>query len=198
MTEHEDILGKIVSLAKRRGFIFQGSEIYGGLAGVYDYGPLGVELRHNIKEYFWKSFIADRDDVYGMGAAILMPTRVWEASGHTELFTDPLVECKSCHKRFRADQESELNSHAEEHGHGKATEFKGFTEPKKFNLLVDTKLGAVEETKTQVSLRGEITQGVHVNFKKILDSMHPKLPFGVGQIGKAFRNEITPKDFLFR
>ncbi len=133
-----------------------------------------------------------------MGAAILMPTRVWEASGHTELFTDPLVECKSCHKRFRADQESELNNHAEEHGLEKETEFKGFTEPKKFNLLVDTKLGAVEETKTQVSLRGEITQGVHVNFKNILDSMHPKLPFGIGQIGKAFRNEITPKDFLFR
>jgi len=185
---------KIVSLAKRRGFIFQGSEIYGGLAGIYDYGPLGVELRHNIKQYFWTKFISDREDVYGMSAAILMPARVWEASGHTELFTDPLVECKICNERVRADQPEAILDHEKKHIKEKVE----WTEPVKFNLLVETKLGSSEKSKVDVNLRGEITQGVHVNFKNILDSMHPKLPFGIGQIGKAFRNEITPRDFLFR
>jgi len=189
-------LEKITSLAKRRGFIFPGSEIYGGLSGIYDYGPLGVELRHNIKQYFWDKFIAEREDVYGMSAAILMPTRVWEASGHTELFTDPLVECKICHERVRADQPEAIADH--ESAHKKDKGKMEWSEPKVFNLLVGTKLGASEKTASQVYLRGEITQGVHVNFKNILDSMHPKLPFGIGQIGKAFRNEITPRDFLFR
>ena len=192
----EDVLGKIVSLAKRRGFIFQGSEIYGGLAGVYDYGPLGVELRHNIKQHFWDIFIAMRDDVYGMSAAILMPARVWEASGHTELFTDPLVECKICHERIRADQPEAIRDH--ESRHAKDKKQVSWSDPSVFNLLVGTKLGSSEKTATPVYLRGEITQGVHVNFKNVLDSMHPKLPFGIGQIGKAFRNEITPRDFLFR
>jgi glycyl-tRNA synthetase len=196
MAETEDKMEKIVSLAKRRGFVFQGSEIYGGLAGVFDYGPLGVELRNNIKQYFWEKFIAERDDVYGMGASILMPARVWEASGHTELFTDPLVECKVCHARFRADQTEVIAEH--ESMHEKKKEKVEWSEPKIFNLLVATKLGASADTATDVYLRGEITQGVHVNFKNVLDSMHPKLPFGIGQIGKAFRNEITPRDFLFR
>lgn len=187
---------KVVSLCKRRGFVFQGSEIYGGLAGIYDYGPLGVELRHNIKKHFWKKFITDRDDVYGMSAAILMPERVWEASGHTELFTDPLVECKLCHERVRADQPEVIYDHEERHKKEKKTT--EWSEPRVFNLLVETKLGASEKSATAVYLRGEITQGVHVNFKNVLDSMHPKLPFGIGQIGKAFRNEITPRDFLFR
>ncbi|OGF61634.1 glycine--tRNA ligase [Candidatus Giovannonibacteria bacterium RIFCSPHIGHO2_01_FULL_45_33] len=193
-------LEKIVSLAKRRGFIFAGSEIYGGLSGIYDYGPLGVELRHNIKQYFWDKFIAEREDVYGMSAAILMPKRVWEASGHTELFTDPLVECKICHERVRADQPEAIADHEGTHRSTGSRQAKkmGWSEPKVFNLLVGTKLGASEATASQVYLRGEITQGVHVNFKNILDSMHPKLPFGIGQIGKAFRNEITPRDFLFR
>ena len=184
---------KIVSLCKRRGFVFQGSEIYGGLAGIYDYGPRGVELRHNIKQYFWDKFISEREDVYGMGAAILMPARVWEASGHTELFTDPLVECKICHERARADQSEAIADHEKTH-----KEKVEWTQPLKFNLLVESKLGASEKTQVDVNLRGEITQGVHVNFKNILDSMHPKIPFGIGQIGKAFRNEITPRDFLFR
>ncbi|KKQ78057.1 MAG: glycine--tRNA ligase [Candidatus Zambryskibacteria bacterium RIFCSPLOWO2_01_FULL_39_39] len=185
---------KVVSLCKRRGFIFQGSEIYGGLAGIFDYGPMGVELRHNIKQYFWQKFIVEREDVYGMGAAILMPEKVWQASGHTELFTDPLVECKICHERVRADQPEAISDHEKTHKKEKVE----WTEPVKFNMLVGTKLGAAEKTANQVYLRGEITQGVHVNFKNILDSMHTKIPFGIGQIGKAFRNEITPRDFLFR
>jgi glycyl-tRNA synthetase len=132
--------------------------------------------------------------MYGMGASILMPAKVWEASGHTELFTDPLVECKICHERVRADQPEAIKDHEEKHKKEKVE----WSEPRVFNLLVETKLGASEATAQKVYLRGEITQGVHVNFKNILDSMHPKFPFGVGQIGKAFRNEITPRDFLFR
>jgi len=191
-----DLMEKVVSLCKRRGFVFQGSEIYGGLSGIYDYGPLGVELRHNIKQYFWEKFINDRDDVYGVGAAILMPEKVWEASGHVGKLglVDPVVECNICHERVRADQIEAIVDHQAKHKKEKIE----WSEPKVFNLLVETKLGASEETATKVYLRGEITQGVHVNFKNVLDSMHPKMPFGIGQIGKAFRNEITPRDFLFR
>lgn len=196
MDEKDNKMDKIISLCKRRGFVFQGSEIYGGLAGIFDYGPLGVELRHNIKQYFWQKFIIEREDVYGMGAAILMPEKVWEASGHLELFTDPLVECKICHERVRADQPEAISDHEKTHKNEKKKV--EWTEPITFNLLVGSKLGASEKTATQVYLRGEITQGVHVNFKNVLDSMHPKIPFGIGQIGKAFRNEITPRDFLFR
>ncbi len=195
MTEkNPELMDKIISLCKRRGFVFQGSEIYGGLAGMWDYGPLGVELRHNIKQHFWNKFIAERDDVYGMSTAILMPARVWEASGHTNSFTDPLVECKICHTRIRADQEDAIAEHEKTHKKEKVE----WSEPKVFNLLVETHLGAVQDEGSLAYLRGEITQGVHVNFKNILDSMHPKLPFGIGQIGKAFRNEITPGNFLFR
>jgi glycyl-tRNA synthetase len=192
----ENKMDKIISLCKRRGFVFPGSEIYGGLAGIYDYGPLGVELRHNIKQYFWQKFIIERDDVYGIGAAILMPARVWEASGHTGMagLVDPLVECKICHERVRADQPEVIIEHENTHKKERVE----WTEPTIFNLLVESKLGASEKSSTQVYLRGEITQGVHVNFKNIMDSIHPKIPFGVGQIGKAFRNEITPRDFLFR
>ncbi len=191
-----NVMEKIVSLCKRRGFIFPGSEIYGGMAGLYDYGPLGVELRHNIKQHFWQSFIGNRDEVYGLSASILMPARVWEASGHMDSFTDPLVECKTCHARIRADQADAISEH--EAVHQKKKEICQWSEPKVFNLLVKTHLGAVEDDASVAYLRGEITQGVHVNFKNILDSMHPKLPFGIGQIGKAFRNEITPGNFIFR
>lgn len=194
--KENELMEKVVSLCKRRGFIFQGSEIYGGLAGIFDYGPLGVELRHNIKQYFWNKFVSDREDIYGMSAAILMPEKVWEASGHTELFTDPLVECKICHERVRADQPENISDH--ENKHIKEKEKMEWSEPRVFNLLVETRLGASEATSNKVYLRGEITQGVHVNFKNILDSMHPKIPFGMAQIGKAFRNEITPRDFIFR
>lgn len=187
-------LEKIVSLAKRRGFIYPGSEIYGGLGGTWDYGPLGVELKNNIKKAFWKSMVYGREDVVGLDAAILMNPKVWEASGHVAAFTDPLVECKICHQRFRADHEELLKDH--EAGHkGKKVEW---TEPKKFNLLVEARLGVVEEEKSKVYLRGEITQGVHVNFKNVLDSTRQQIPFGIAQIGKAFRNEITPGNFTFR
>ncbi len=187
-------LEKIVSLAKRRGFTFSGSEIYGGLAGTWDYGPLGVELKNNIKKAFWQSMVYDRDDVVGLDAAILMNPKVWEASGHVEAFADPLVECKVCHERLRADQKDEINKHEASHA-GKKVEW---TEPKKFNLLVEAKLGVIEDAKQKVYLRGEITQGVHVNFKNVLDSTRAKIPFGIAQIGKAFRNEITPGNFTFR
>ncbi|MDB5253953.1 MAG: glycyl-tRNA synthetase [Parcubacteria group bacterium] len=196
MAAEMDVMEKIISLCKRRGFVFQGSEIYGGLAGVWDYGPLGVELRYNIKQHFWRKFVVERDDIYGLNASILMPERVWEASGHLDSFTDPLVECKVCHARLRADQEDEIRAHEE--GHQKKGEKVEWSEPKVFNLLVETHLGAVENEKSKAYLRGEITQGVQVNFKNILDSMHPKLPFGIAQIGKAFRNEITPGNFIFR
>ena len=188
------LLEKIVALSKRRGFIFPGSEIYGGLGGTWDYGPLGVELKNNIKREFWRSMVYERDDVVGLDAAILMNPKVWEASGHVEAFADPLVECKICHERFRADQPEEIQKHESTHK-GKKPEW---TEPRKFNLLVEAKLGVVEDKKDKVYLRGEITQGVHVNFKNVLDSTRVQIPFGIAQIGKAFRNEITPGNFTFR
>ena len=188
------LLEKIVALSKRRGFIFPGSEIYGGLGGTWDYGPLGVELKNNIKREFWKSMVYERNDVVGIDAAILMNPKVWEASGHVEAFADPLVECKICHERFRADQPEEIQKHESTHK-GKKPEW---TEPRKFNLLVEAKLGVVEDKKDKVYLRGEITQGVHVNFKNVLDSTRVQIPFGIAQIGKAFRNEITPGNFTFR
>lgn len=191
--KNQELMEKVVALCKRRGFVFPGSEIYGGLSGVYDYGPYGVNLRHNIKEHFWKKFVTEREDVYALGPAILMPSRVWEASGHTELFTDPLVECKICHERVRADQPEAISDHEKTH-----KEKVEWTEPVTFNLLVETKLGSSVKSQVNVNLRGEITQGVHVNFKNIIDTMHPRIPFGIAQIGKAFRNEITPRDFLFR
>ncbi|MDO8590865.1 MAG: glycine--tRNA ligase [bacterium] len=206
----EDLMEKIVSLCKRRGFIYQGSEIYGGLAGTWDYGPLGSELDSNIKNYWMKKFVRERDDIYKMDAAIMMHPRVWEASGHTEGFNDPLVEDKVTHKRYRADHILEgagvnvKNMSVGDMGKKmielklKSPDGNLLTEPKVFNLLVEAGIGAVEGQKERVFLRGEITQGVHVNFKNVLDSMHPKIPFGIAQIGKAFRNEIVPGNFLFR
>lgn len=184
---------KLTSLAKRRGFIFPGSEIYGGLSGTWDYGPLGVELKRNIKNEFWRRTVQERPDIVGLDAAILMSPKVWEASGHLESFADPLVECKKCHKRFRADeiQNSKFPSACPDCGGA-------LTEPKAFNLMVEVYLGVIEGEKTKTYLRGEITQGVHVNFKNVIDSTRVKLPFGVAQIGKAFRNEITPGGFTFR
>ncbi|MEK7541974.1 MAG: glycine--tRNA ligase [Patescibacteria group bacterium] len=196
MTDSKSQMEKVVSLAKRRGFIFPGSEIYGGLAGTWDYGPLGVEMKNNIKREWWRAMVYERDDVVGMDAAILMNPKVWEASGHTEAFSDPLVECKTCHERLRADHPKEIETHAA--AHTKKNESVSWTEPRQFNLLVEAKLGAVEGQKDSVYLRGEITQGVHVNFKNVLDSSRVKIPFGVAQIGKAFRNEITPGNFIFR
>lgn len=187
---------KITALAKRRGFIFPGSEIYGGLAGTWDYGPLGTELKFNFKQAWWQYMVSGRENIFGMNASILMNQKVWEASGHTTAFTDPLIECKKCHARVRADQDEEKKAH--EALHESKKEKTEWTEPKTFNLLVEAKLGVIEGEKSTVYLRGEITQGVHVNFKNILDSLHPKIPFGVAQIGKAFRNEITPGNFTYR
>lgn len=185
-------MDKITALAKRRGFIYPGSEIYGGIAGFWDYGPLGVELKNNIKREWWKTMVYDRDEVVGIDAAIVMNPKVWEASGHTQAFTDPLVECKVCHKRFRADKPEVLVEHEKEHG-----QKVNWTEPKKFNLLTEVLLGTTEP-KLTAYLRGEITQGVFVNFKNVLDSTRMKIPFGIAQIGKAFRNEITPGNFTYR
>ncbi len=186
-------MDKIVALCKRRGFIYPGSEIYGGLGGTWDYGPLGVELKNNIKQAWWKDVVQLREDIVGIDSAIMMNPKTWEASGHVEAFIDPLAECKVCHERLRADKEEEIKEHEKSHG-GKAT----WTEAQKFNLLVKAYLGVVEGKQSEVYLRGEITQGVHVNFKNVLDSTRVKIPFGIAQIGKAFRNEITPGNFTFR
>jgi glycyl-tRNA synthetase len=183
------LMEKLVSLAKRRGFFFQSSEIYGGIQGVWDYGPLGVALRNNIKRSWWRSMVELRDDVVGIDAGILMNPKVWVASGHVQNFTDPLVECKKCHQRFRADQVS-----------GPRHEADGgeFTEARQFNLMFKTFVGPMENSSTQAYLRPETAQGIFVNFANILNSSHMRPPFGIAQIGKAFRNEITPGNSIFR
>ncbi len=182
---------QLVSLCKRRGFIFQGSEIYGGLAGTYDYGPLGVALKNNIKNIWWKQFVDDRTDMYPVDAAILMNQAVWKASGHVGGFNDPLVECTNCKSRFREDQidTASCPSCKKEGTFGPA---------RQFNMMFKTSIGAVESEDAVSYLRPETAQGMFVNFKNILDAYHPKLPFGMAQIGKAFRNEIAPRDFIFR
>jgi len=209
----QNILEKVVSLCKRRGFVYPGSEIYGGLAGFYDYGPLGVELKNSIKRAWWWEMVEGRDDVVGIDGAIITHPRVWEASGHVEGFTDPLVDCKKCRKRFRADQlveELELKETgaADEDLISKLTvalrgvrcpECGGeLSEPRRFNLLVEAGLGVVEGEKQKVYLRGEACQTIYLNYQNVLDSTSLKIPFGIAQIGKAFRNEITPKNFLYR
>ncbi|MSQ14292.1 MAG: glycine--tRNA ligase [Dehalococcoidia bacterium] len=179
----------IVSLCKRRGFIFQSSEIYGGLGSTWDYGPLGVELKNNVKRAWWKAVVQKREDMVGIDAAILMHPQVWVASGHVAGFSDPLAECKSCNHRFRAD-----------HIEGNRCPDCGgeLTEPKMFNLMAKTFLGPVEEEAAVVYLRPETAQGIFVNFENIQTTTRKKLPFGVAQVGKAFRNEITPGNFVFR
>ncbi|MBI2462817.1 MAG: glycine--tRNA ligase [Candidatus Spechtbacteria bacterium] len=198
-----DLLEKVLSLAKRRGFVFPGSDIYGGLANSWDYGPLGVELKNNIKQEWWKRFVQHRADVVGIDAALLMNPKVWEASGHLKNFSDPLVECKRCHKRFRADAfpNEEILKHQETHL-GVVTTYElikqDFTEKKDFNLMLKTYLGPAEEQANIVYFRPETAQAMFVNFKNILDTNRIKLPFGIAQQGKAFRNEITPGNFIFR
>jgi len=182
----------IVSLAKRRGFVYPGSEIYGGLANAWDYGPLGIEMRRNIKDLWWTRFVRQREDVVGLESSIIMNPRVWEASGHLSGFADQLVECKNCHERYRADQ-IDLKKACAKCGK-KGT----FTEPKQFNLMFKTFIGPSEDKTNAAYLRPETAQGMFVDFKQILDSTRVKLPFGVAQIGKAFRNEITPGNFIFR
>lgn len=192
MTKNDPTLEDIVSLAKRRGFIYPGSEIYGGLAGTFDYGPLGVELKNNIKALWWKAFVRERDDMYGVDAAILMNPKAWEASGHVSGFNDPMVECSACKNRFRTDHLDDLSVCP-------ACGKKGtLGESRQFNMMFRTQAGASESDSSLVYLRPETAGGMFVNFKNILDSFHPKMPFGMAQIGKAFRNEIAPRDFVFR
>ncbi len=181
---------KIVSLCKRRGFIFQSSEIYGGLSNTWDYGPYGVELKNNIKRAWWRSCVHERDDIFGMDAAILMHPKVWEASGHVENFFDLKSDCKSCKKRFKSADLTDKTKGPECGGE--------LTEGRPFNLMFKTYQGPVEEAANLIYLRPETAQGMFVNFANILDSRHPKLPFGMAQTGKAFRNEITPGNFIFR
>lgn len=182
-------LDKIVSLAKRRGFIFQSSEIYGGLASTWDYGPLGVELKRNLKESWWRTFVWGRNDVVGLDSSILMNADVWRASGHIQNFTDPLVDCKDCHQRWREDQLEER----------KCPNCDGqLTEARNFNLMFKTFVGPVEDDASVSYLRPETAQGIFVNFENVVNSTRKKLPFGIAQIGKAFRNEITTGNFIFR
>ncbi len=207
---------KIISLAKRRGFVYPSSEIYGGFSGVYDYGPLGVELENNIKSQWWRKMVYERDDIVGLDSSIFMNPKIWEASGHTKGFSDPLAECKKCNTRIRVDkvleeigvsadekmEESEIDKIFKEN----KDEIKcpkcgsqDFTDVKKFNLLVKSNLGDfTDDNSVPAYLRGETCQGIYVNYKNVLDSMHLKLPFGIAQIGKAFRNEISPRQFIFR
>lgn len=209
-------MDKIASLCKRRGFIWRGSDIYGGLANSYDYGPYGVELKENVKKLWWEEFVHDRYNIYGIDSSTIIKTKVWEASGHTESFTDVMVEDKVTNKRYRADhiiEEFFSKKKKEINVEGKTPKELGelimknnilspdgneLTEPKKFNLLFETKLGIVEGEEKVAYLRGEIAQGLFLNYKNILDSLHPKLPFGIAQSGKAFRNEITQGKFTYR
>ncbi len=187
-------MDKIVSLAKRRGFVFQSSEIYGGQAGAWDYGPNGVELKNRIAQFWWKEMTQLHDNIVGLDAAILMHPRVWEASGHVENFTDPLVDCKKCNTRFRADQIPPENLAAK-----KCPECGGeLTDTRKFNLMFKTNIGPVDDGTGLIYLRPETAQGIYVNYKNIIQSNRMKIPFGIAQVGKAFRNEIVTKNFIFR
>jgi len=188
MSMQEGIMDKIVSLAKRRGFVFQGSELYGGLQGTWDYGPLGVLMKNNIKAAWWKKNVQERQDMVGLDAAILMNRKVWEASGHTKFMFDDLVECKKCHHRFRKDK---VGSKCPDCG-GE------FSDAKPFNLMLETALGPVANDEAKTFLRPETAQGIFVDYPLIQETMRRKLPFGVAQIGKSFRNEITPGNFVFR
>ena len=199
-------LDAVISLAKRRGFVFQAGEIYGGSRSAWDYGPLGVELKENIKRQWWQSMVSGRDDVVGLDSSIILPKRVWEASGHVEAFVDPLIECTSCHKRFRADHLEEAFEEKKGRAPSSMSEIACpncgskdiWTEPKNFNGLLKTSLGPVEDESGLHYLRPETAQGIFVNFNNVLNASRMKPPFGIGQMGKSFRNEITPGNFIFR
>ncbi len=199
-------LDSVISLAKRRGFVFQAGEIYGGSRSAWDYGPLGVELKENIKRQWWHSMVSSREDVVGLDSSIILPKKVWEASGHVEAFVDPLIECTSCHKRFRADHLEEAFEEKKGRAPASLAEIacpncggkETWTEPKNFNGLLKTTLGPVEDESGLHYLRPETAQGIFVNFNNVLNSARMKPPFGIGQMGKSFRNEITPGNFIFR
>lgn len=185
-------LEDIVSLCKRRGFIYPGSDVYGGLSGTWDYGPLGVALKRNVMQLWWKMFVDERDDMYGVDTTILMNPKVWQASGHVDTFTDPLVECSNCHARHRADKLDDPNKCP---ACGKTGTL---GEPKQFNMMFKTNVGPVTDENSISYLRPETAQGMFTNFKNVVDSYYPDLPFGLAQQGRAFRNEISPRDFVFR
>ncbi|MCB9512275.1 MAG: glycine--tRNA ligase [Deferribacteres bacterium] len=194
MSNQNKLMDKIVSLAKRRGFIFQSSEIYGGINSCYDYGPLGIELKRNIKEAWWRAMVIEREDIEGLDAAILMHPRVWEASGHVENFTDPMVDCRNCKARFRED---DLNPDKPGQCPRCGTK-EALTEARQFNLMFKTFMGPVEEQANVIFMRPETAQGIYVNAFNVMQASRQKVPFGIAQIGKAFRNEITPGNFIFR
>ncbi len=207
MARSSDRIDTIVSLSRRRGFVYPSSEIYGGLRASWDYGPLGVEMKNNIKRQWWKAMVQGRDDIVGLDSSVILAREVWEASGHVTEFVDPLTECQSCHKRFRADHL--IESYEEKHGHAPAEGLAlvacpncgtrgAFTEPRMFNGLLRTYLGATEDEAGLAYLRPETAQGIFINFRNVLQTSRKKIPFGIGQIGKSFRNEITPGNFIFR
>jgi len=207
MARSPDRIETIVSLSRRRGFVYPSSEIYGGLRASWDYGPLGVEMKNNIKRRWWQAMVQGRDDIVGLDSSVILAREVWEASGHVSEFVDPLVECQACHKRFRADHL--LEGYEEKHGHAPEDGLAqiacpncgtrgAFTEPRVFNLLLRTYLGVVEDESALAYLRPETAQGIFINFRNVLQTSRKKIPFGIGQIGKSFRNEITPGNFIFR
>jgi glycyl-tRNA synthetase len=207
MALRSDRLDAVVNLSKRRGFVYPSSEIYGGLRAAWDYGPLGVELKNNIKRQWWRAMVTERDDIAGLDSSVILAREVWEASGHVTEFVDPLTECASCHKRYRADHL--IEAYEEKHGRAPANGLAdiacpncgtrgAFTEPRMFNGLLRTYLGATEGEEGLAYLRPETAQGIFINFRNVLQTSRKKIPFGIGQIGKSFRNEITPGNFIFR
>ncbi|MDA2802997.1 glycine--tRNA ligase [Nocardiopsis suaedae] len=207
MAAKSEAMDKLVNLAKRRGLVYPSSEIYGGLRASWDYGPLGVELKQNIKRQWWRSVVQERDDIVGLDSSVILAREVWEASGHVQAFVDPLTECQSCHKRFRADHliEAYEEKHGREPENGLADiacsncgAKSSFTEPKMFNGLLRTYLGPVQDETGLAFLRPETAQGIFINYLNVQQSARKKIPFGIGQVGKSFRNEITPGNFIFR
>ena len=207
MALRSDRLDAIVNLSKRRGFVYPSSEIYGGLRAAWDYGPLGVEMNNNVKRQWWRTMVQEREDIVGIDSSVILAREVWEASGHVTNFVDPLTECQACHKRFRADHL--IEAYEEKHGHPPENGLHSiacpncgtrgaFTEPRMFNGLLRTYLGATEDESGLAYLRPETAQGIFINFKNVLTTSRRKVPFGIGQIGKSFRNEITPGNFIFR
>jgi glycyl-tRNA synthetase len=207
MARRSDRMDTLVSLSKRRGFVYPSSEIYGGLRAAWDYGPLGVELKDNIKRLWWRNMVQERDDIVGLDSSVILAPEVWQASGHITEFVDPLTECQSCHRRFRADHL--IEAYAEKRGHPPENGLAdiacpncgtrgAFTEPRMFNGLLRTYLGATEDESGLAYLRPETAQGIFINYKNVLQTSRKKVPFGIGQIGKSFRNEITPGNFIFR
>jgi glycyl-tRNA synthetase len=207
MAKRSDRMETLVSLCKRRGIVFPSSEIYGGLRASWDYGPLGVEMKNNIKRQWWRTMVQERDDIVGLDSSVILAREVWEASGHVTQFTDPLTECMSCHKRFRPDHL--IEAYEEKHGHppeGGLSQLAcpncgtrgAFTEPRNFNAMLRTYLGPVEDESGLAYLRPETAQGIFINYRNVIQTSRKKIPFGIGQIGKSFRNEITPGNFIFR